>query len=64
MLKCSALFEARRHIFLLEFQFVVFTEMKKAIERKLAKAFYVNGGPGRGKTFLLSTLASYVRGTG
>ena len=42
----------------------IFNELVNAVQKNYSCPVYVNGGPGRGKTFLLSTLAAHLRSTG
>ena len=45
-------------------QITVFNDLRNHIDNEIPGAFYLNGGPGRGRSFLLSTIASYTRGQG
>ena len=45
-------------------QATIFAQVKTHLDNNTSGAFYLNGGPGRGKSFLLSTIAAYTRGKG
>ena len=39
----------------------IFSTIQTTIDKKLSQAYYIDGGPGRGKSFLLKTLVYYTR---
>ena len=45
-------------------QRTVFRKIRTTIDEQTSQAYYIDGGPGRGKSFLLRTLVYYTRSTG
>ena len=45
-------------------QMTVFEEIQASIQQASARTFYIDGGPGRGKSFLLKTIVHFTRSIG